>query len=53
MDDEENKHSHQTKHEPSIAPGMEMDELDEPATKEEISHHDSTSVTKLFIDRIE
>ncbi len=40
-------------HAPTIAPGMEMDELDEPATEEEIKRHDYTSVTKLFIDRLE
>lgn len=40
-------------HEPTVAPGMEMDELDEPATEEEVRHHDYTPVTKLFIDRVD
>lgn len=40
------------KHEPTIAPGMEMDELEEEATEEEIENGDSTSVTTLYLDRI-
>jgi len=43
----------QKDHEPTIAPGLEMDELDEKATEKEIETNDYTSVTKLFIDRIE
>jgi hypothetical protein len=38
---------------PNIAPGLEMDELDEPATEEEIARGDYTPVTKLFIDRVD
>jgi hypothetical protein len=38
-------------HEPTIAPSMEMDELDEEATEEEIKKGDSTRVTKLYIGR--
>lgn len=48
---EQNKRTSQ--HEPTIAPSMEMDELDTPATDEEVERKDSTSVTKLFIDRVE
>lgn len=42
-----------SKHAPTVAPGMEMDELDTPATDEEVNRKDYTSVTKLFIDRVE
>lgn len=42
----------QQKHDPTIASGLEMDELEEDATSEEIRNEDSTSVTKLFRDRI-
>jgi hypothetical protein len=38
---------------PTLAPGMEMDELDQPATDKEIARNDYTSVTRLFIDRTE
>jgi hypothetical protein len=39
-------------HEPTIAPGMEMDALEEEATEEEMENNNSTSVTKLYLDRI-
>lgn len=42
-----------TNDEPTIAPSMEMDELDEKATEEEIRNNNYTPVTKLFIDRVE
>ena len=46
---EENSKEH---HEPSIAPGMNMhDVLEEKATEEEKEKGESTSVTRLFIDR--
>jgi hypothetical protein len=39
-------------HEPNMAPGMNMhDELEEKATEEEIETGDSTTVTRLFLDR--
>lgn len=53
MNHESKENAHKTAHKPTIAPGMEMDELDEPATEEEIEQHDSTSVTQLIIDRTE
>ncbi|WP_400164807.1 hypothetical protein ACAF76_005980 [Brevibacillus sp. TJ4] len=38
--------------EPVVAPGMNMhDELEEKATEEEIASGESTSVTRLFVDR--
>jgi hypothetical protein len=37
--------------EPTIAPGLEMDELDENASEEEIKEGDFTPVTKLYLDR--
>jgi hypothetical protein len=37
---------------PTIAPSMEMDELEKSATEEEIKDGDYTPVTKLVIDRI-
>lgn len=36
---------------PSFAPGMELDNLKEKATPEEIERGDSTSVTNLILDR--
>jgi len=40
------------KHEPTIAPGMNThDPLEEKATEEEVSRNDSTSVTRLYVDR--
>lgn len=41
----------QRKHPPTIAPGMENDELDRPATEEEKRRGDVTRVTELFLDR--
>ncbi len=42
----------QQQNKPKIAPGLEMDELEEDATKEEIAKGDYTEVTSLFIDRM-
>lgn len=36
---------------PNFAPGMELDNLKEKATPEEIERGDSTSVTNLILDR--
>lgn len=47
------KHPTNNHQEPTVAPGMEMDELDAPATEQEIRQQDYTPVTKLFIDRVE
>jgi hypothetical protein len=41
-----------TEQEPNIAVGIEMDELEENATQEEIEKGDYTEVTKLVRDRI-
>ncbi|MEW9671352.1 hypothetical protein [Ammoniphilus sp. 3BR4] len=41
----------QTKNQPTIAPGMDIDELEEDATEEEVAQGDYTPVTKLFLDR--
>ena len=38
-------------HEPTIAPGMELDNLKEDATEEEIARGDSTSVYTMILDR--
>lgn len=38
--------------EPTVAPGMEMDELEVDATSQEVEQGDYTSVTKLVIDRV-
>jgi hypothetical protein len=38
--------------EPSLAPGLEMDELDRAATEEELERGDYTEVTRLFLDRL-
>jgi len=38
-------------HPPTIAPGMENDELDRPATDEEKRRGNVTRVTELFLDR--
>jgi hypothetical protein len=41
-----------TKHKPTIAPSMNThDELEEKASPEEVKEGNSTSVTKLFLDR--
>ena len=38
--------------EPTVAPGMNThDELEEKATEKEVQSGDSTSVTRLFLDR--
>lgn len=48
--DEEASASHA--HEPTIAPGMNThDPLEEEATDREVRQGDSTSVTRLFVDR--
>jgi|GEM_PF-6369346 len=39
--------------EPIVAPGIEMDALEQSATPEEVRQRESTPVTKLFIDRVE
>ncbi|WP_164985294.1 hypothetical protein [Ammoniphilus sp. CFH 90114] len=44
--DPKNQHT-----EPTIAPGLDIDELEEDATDEEVAEGDYTSVTKLFLDR--
>ncbi|WP_165822305.1 hypothetical protein [Paenibacillus montanisoli] len=42
----------QSKHEPTIAPGMnDREELEEKATENEIKSGDSTMVTQLYLDR--
>ena len=42
----------QQKQEPTIAPGMNTQEqLEEEATDREIAANDSTSVTRLYLDR--
>lgn len=38
---------------PTIAPSMEMDELEVEASPREIKKGESTSVTKLVIDRFD
>ncbi len=48
---EERENRKQTE-EPTVAPGMEMDELEEEATEEEVAEGDYTSVTKLVVDRM-
>jgi len=53
--DQEQANKEQTKQEqtePTIAPGMNThDPLEEKATGEEIEEGESTSVTRLFVDR--
>ncbi|MBO8162363.1 MAG: hypothetical protein H0Z34_01445 [Brevibacillus sp.] len=44
---------HTDQREATIAPGMEMDELEEEATPEEIRKGDYTPVTKLIRDFVE
>lgn len=40
------------KDEPTVAPGMNMqDQIEEKATAEEVERGDSTSVTRLYLDR--
>ncbi|MDF2958407.1 MAG: hypothetical protein K0S39_142 [Paenibacillus sp.] len=39
-------------HEPTVAPGMNThDPLEEKATSEEVEEGESTSVTRLYVDR--
>jgi hypothetical protein len=46
------KKDNQPGEEPVVAPGMNThDELEEKATEEEIARGDSTTVTRLFLDR--
>ncbi|WP_187273910.1 hypothetical protein [Paenibacillus sp. N3.4] len=43
---------HTNEQEPTIAPGMNThDPLEEKATEEEIEKDESTSVTRLYLDR--
>jgi hypothetical protein len=43
--------SNDKKHEPTIAPGMNMhDQLEEKPTDKEIEEGDTTSVTRLYLD---
>lgn len=42
-----------SKEAPTIAPSMEMDELEAEASPKEIKDGESTSVTKLVIDRFD
>lgn len=42
----------QSKHEPTIAPGMsDHQELEEKATENEIKSGDATMVTQLYLDK--
>jgi hypothetical protein len=44
--------SNKDKEEPTVAPGMNThDELEEKATDQEVERGDTTSVTKLYLDR--
>ena len=38
-------------HEPTVAPGLELDSIKEDASEEEIARGDSTNVTTLILDR--
>lgn len=38
---------------PSVAPGLELDELEVKASEKEIADGNYTEVTKLFLDRID
>ncbi|GIQ71242.1 hypothetical protein DUZ99_13190 [Xylanibacillus composti] len=39
-------------HEPTVAPGMNThDQLEQKATKRDVEQHDTTSVTRLYLDR--
>lgn len=39
-------------HEPTIAPGMNThDPLEQKASKQDIQHHNTTSVTRVYLDR--
>ncbi|WP_164553322.1 hypothetical protein [Brevibacillus marinus] len=50
---QQSEHEQVKKKEPTVAPGMEMDELDRSATPEEIRKGESTSVTKLYRDFVD
>lgn len=41
-----------SKHEPTIAPSLEMDDLERDASEEDIRNNNYTPVTKLVIDRL-
>lgn len=53
MDNHSREQQQTRKKEATIAPGMEMDALDEEATAEEIKKHDYTTVSQLYVDRAE
>jgi hypothetical protein len=38
------------KHEPTVAPGLDLDEVQRPATKDEIERGDTTMVYRLSFD---
>lgn len=47
-----NKDNDNKRNEPTMAPGMNThDELEEKATEQEVEHGQSTSVSRLFLDR--
>ncbi|MBP1935056.1 hypothetical protein [Ammoniphilus resinae] len=46
------EHKQSKQQDPTIAPGLEMDELDKSASSEEVEKGDFTEVTKLVIDRV-
>lgn len=39
--------------EPTVAPSLEMDDLEQNASKDEKEKGETTTVTKLYIDRID
>lgn len=43
-------HEYHRKHEPTIAPGLDDDELDREATEQEVENGDATMVTRLSWD---
>jgi hypothetical protein len=46
------RRKHKQEQEPNIAPGMNThDKLEEKATEEEIEQNESTTVTRLYLDR--
>ncbi|UFJ43446.1 hypothetical protein LOK74_05990 [Brevibacillus humidisoli] len=53
MMEKRNRRTAPKQKEPTIAPGMEMDELDLDASSEEIRKGDYTPVTKLYRDFVE
>jgi len=52
MDRQQRSEKRTEANEPTIAPGMEMDELDQNATPEEVKNNDYTPVTHLYRDWI-